>query len=149
VQDKKILVIEDNELNMKLVVALLRIGKYEILQATDAETGIRLARDHRPALIVMDLQLPGMDGLTATRLIKEDETLHCIPIVALTSHAMQGDEEKARAAGCTRYIPKPIDTRGFLQAVKEVLDGQDEGLLPSVPGDAPTLSGDGEKNGIS
>jgi CheY-like chemotaxis protein len=116
-QDRKILVIEDNELNMKLVVALLRIGKYEILQAADAETGIRLAQAHRPSLILMDLQLPGMDGLTATRLIKEDENLKSTPVVALTSHAMQGDKERAEEAGCDGYIPKPIDTRNFLKNI--------------------------------
>jgi CheY-like chemotaxis protein len=117
VQDKKVLVIEDNELNMKLVVALLKIGKYEILQASDAEAGIRLAQTHRPALILMDLQLPGMDGLTATRLIKEDEHLKSTRVVALTSYAMQGDKERAEEAGCDGYIPKPVDTRNFLKNI--------------------------------
>jgi CheY-like chemotaxis protein len=122
VQDKKILVIEDNELNMKLVVALLKIGHYEILQAADAETGIRLAQTHRPALILMDLQLPGMDGLTATRIIKEDENLKGTRVVALTSYAMQGDKERAEEAGCDGYIPKPIDTRDFLKNIGQFVD---------------------------
>jgi CheY-like chemotaxis protein len=121
VQEKKVLVIEDNELNMKLVVALLRIGHCEILQAADAETGIRLARAHHPALILMDLQLPGMDGLTATRLIKADEELKGTAVVALTSYAMQGDEDKARDAGCDGYIPKPIDTRNFLDSIGQFI----------------------------
>lgn len=121
-QDKKILVIEDNELNMKLVVALLKIGHYEILQAADAETGIRLAQTHRPALILMDLQLPGMDGLTATRIIKEDENLKGTRVVALTSYAMQGDKERAEEAGCDGYIPKPIDTRDFLKNIGQFVD---------------------------
>ena len=120
-KDKKILVIEDNGLNMKLVVALLKIGNYEILEAADAETGIRLARDHHPGLILMDLQLPGMDGLSATRLIKGDERLKDTTVVALTSYAMQGDEEKAKEAGCDGYIPKPIDTRKFLEYIGQFM----------------------------
>jgi CheY-like chemotaxis protein len=121
VQGKKVLVIEDNELNMKLVVALLKIGNYDILQACDAETGIRLAQTHRPALILMDLQLPGMDGLTATRLIKADENLRSTFVVALTSYAMQGDKERAEDAGCDGYIPKPIDTRNFLKNIGQFM----------------------------
>ena len=124
-QDNKILVIEDNELNMKLVVALLKIANYEILQAADAETGIRLARDHRPALILMDIQLPGMDGLTATRLIRSDEKLRGTPVVALTSYAMQGDEEKAADAGCDGYISKPLDTRKFLDSIAAFIKDSD------------------------
>jgi CheY-like chemotaxis protein len=120
-QDRKILVIEDNELNMKLVVALLKIGDYQILQAVDAESGIRLARDQRPALILMDVQLPGIDGLAATRLIKADEELKATPVVALTSYAMQGDEEKAMEAGCDGYLSKPLDTRRFLGRIGEFI----------------------------
>jgi CheY-like chemotaxis protein len=120
-QDRKILVIEDNELNMKLVVALLKIANYQILQAVDAESGIRLARHQRPALILMDVQLPGIDGLAATRLIKADEELKATPVVALTSYAMQGDEEKAMEAGCDGYISKPLDTRTFLGRIGEFI----------------------------
>lgn len=120
-QDKKVLVIEDNELNMKLVVALLRIENFQVLMAFDAETGIRLARKQHPDLILMDIHLPGMDGLTATRLIREDKDLGDIPVVALTSYAMEGDEEKAYAAGCAGYIPKPIDTRSFLESVSKFI----------------------------
>lgn len=117
-KNKTILVIEDNELNMKLVRSLLKIGKYEILEAMDAEIGMQLIREHRPDLVLMDVQLPGMDGLKATRIIKGDQALKDIPVVALTSYAMQGDEEKATEAGCTGYITKPIDTKAFL----EILD---------------------------
>lgn len=120
-ENHRILVIEDNELNMKLVVALLKIANYEILQAPDAETGIALARRHRPALILMDVQLPGMDGLAATQIIKSDEALKQTPVVALTSYAMQGDDEKAREAGCDGYISKPLDTRLFLSQIGEFL----------------------------
>jgi CheY-like chemotaxis protein len=113
-----ILVIEDNEVNMELFRDILRgIRKYRMLEAVDAETGIRLAREHHPDLILMDIELPGMDGLSATRLIKKDESLADIPIVALTSYAMSGDEKKARKAGCCGYLTKPIDTRSFLKEI--------------------------------
>jgi CheY-like chemotaxis protein len=118
---KTILVIEDNELNMKLVKELISIGKYCMLEANDAESGIQQIREQRPDLVLMDIQLPGMDGLSATKIIKEDPALGDIPIIGLTSYAMQGDEEKALAAGCTGYITKPIDTRKFLETVSEYL----------------------------
>jgi CheY-like chemotaxis protein len=119
---KTILVIEDNKLNMKLVNGLVKIGKYRMLEAIDAESGIQLIREQRPDLVLMDIQLPGMDGLSATKIIKEDPELKDIPIVALTSYAMQGDKEKALAAGCTGYITKPIDTRKFLETVSQYLN---------------------------
>jgi CheY-like chemotaxis protein len=118
---KTILVVEDNELNMKLVKGLIKIGKYRMLEATDAESGIEQIREQRPDLVLMDIQLPGMDGLSATKIIKEDPSLKDIPVVALTSYAMQGDEEKALEAGCTGYIAKPIDTRKFLETVSQYL----------------------------
>ena len=118
---KKVLVIEDNELNMKLVKSLFRFSKFEVIEAADAENGIQLAREHKPFLILMDIQLPGMDGLEATRRIKHDNDLKDIPIIALTSYAMQGDEDKAHEAGCIGYITKPIDTRNFLAAIDQYL----------------------------
>ena len=117
VDNKTILIIEDNELNMKLVRSLLQLEKYRILEAENAEKGIQLARDHQPDLILMDIQLPGMDGLKATELISNDETLKDIPILALTSYAMEGDKEKAVAVGCVGYITKPIDTRRFSKTI--------------------------------
>ncbi|RJQ60510.1 MAG: response regulator [Desulfobacteraceae bacterium] len=114
---KIVLVVEDNELNMKLVRTLLDFDGHRVLTATDAEKGIQLARAHHPDLILMDIQLPGMDGLTATRIIKEDPSLKDTPVVALTSFAMQGDEEKALDAGCDGYITKPIDTRDFRKSI--------------------------------
>ena len=120
-EEKRVLVIEDNELNMKLVRSLLHIGKYQVVEAPDAETGIRLAQEHHPALILMDIQLPGMDGLSATRLIRQDDGLKGIPVVALTSYAMQGDDEKALEAGCTGYIAKPINTRTFLETLEKYI----------------------------
>jgi len=120
---KTILVVEDNELNMKLVRGLIKIGKYRMLEATDAESGIQIIREQRPDLVLMDIQLPGMDGLSATKIITEDPSIKDIPIVALTSYAMQGDEEKALAAGCTGYIAKPIETRKFLNTISQYLNG--------------------------
>ena len=118
---KTILVVEDNELNMKLVRGLIKIGKYCMLEATDAESGIEQIREQCPDLVLMDIQLPGMDGLSATKIIKQDPSLKDIPVVALTSYAMQGDEEKALEAGCRGYIAKPIDTRKFLETVAQYL----------------------------
>ena len=120
-EQKRVLVVEDNELNMKLVRSLLQIGKYQVVEAPDAETGIRLAQEQHPALILMDIQLPGMDGLSATKLIKQDGSLKEIPVVALTSYAMQGDDKKALEAGCTGYIAKPINTRTFLDTLEKYL----------------------------
>lgn len=118
---KTILIVDDNELNLKLVKGLLTIAKYNTLTAPDAETGLELARRHRPDLILMDIQLPGMDGLSATRMIKSDNNLKQIPVVALTSYAMQGDDQKAKAAGCNGYMTKPIDTRTFTNSLLSYL----------------------------
>jgi CheY-like chemotaxis protein len=115
-----VLVIEDNELNMKLVRSLLGIKNYRVLEAYDAETGIQMACEHHPDLILMDIQLPGMDGLSATRIIKKDPELKDISVVALTSYAMVGDEKKATEAGCEYYITKPINTRKFLEILKRI-----------------------------
>ena len=115
-----VLVIEDNELNMKLVRSLLGIENYRVLEAVDAETGIQMACEHHPDLILMDIQLPSMDGLSATRIIKKDPELKDVPVVALTSYAMQGDDKKAAEAGCEYYITKPINTRKFKETVKRI-----------------------------
>ena len=116
-ENKTILVIEDNELNMKLVRALLQLGKCCVLEAIDAESGIQPARQHNPDLILMDIQLPGMDGLKAAQIIQKDPSLRDIPVVALTSYAMQGDEERAKEVGCVGYVTKPIQTREFLENI--------------------------------
>ncbi len=115
-----ILVIEDNQFNRKLVRTLLQLGAYHVLEAADAESGLQLARERHPAMILMDIQLPGMDGLEATRAICSDADLMDIPVVALTAHAMKGDEEKAFDAGCVGYIAKPIDTRSFLDTINRL-----------------------------
>ena len=112
---QSILVIEDNELNMKLLRGVLQIGNYRMVEAGDAETGIHLARQNPPDLILMDIQLPGMDGLSATRIIKNDPQLKDIPVFALTGLAMQGDEEQALQAGCAAYLTKPIEVHKLLE----------------------------------
>jgi CheY-like chemotaxis protein len=106
-----ILIVDDNASNTKLLSFLLAAHGYEIRTAADAEEALLLLGTFRPRLILMDLQLPGMDGLALTRLLKADPATQHIPIIAATAYAMKGDEERARAAGCDGYITKPIDTR--------------------------------------
>ena len=117
----KILVVEDNPTNMKLSTFLLESADYEVISAANAEIGVALAREGRPDLILMDIQLPGMDGLQATALLKADEATRHIPVIALTALAMKGDEERIRAAGCDGYIAKPLDYKDFLSSVKASL----------------------------
>src|SRR5689334_13450754 len=109
----KILIVEDNPMNMELACDLLEPYGYLILPAPSAEAGIQLAAHELPDLILMDVALPGMDGLTATQRLKEDPRTQRIPVIALTAHAMPGDADRALAAGCAGYITKPIDTRRF------------------------------------
>jgi two-component system cell cycle response regulator DivK len=111
---RTILVIEDNDMNMKLMREVLRLGKYEVLEAMDAETGIELARKRSPDLILMDLQLPGLDGLSATRIIKADPLLKEIPVYAVTGFAMEAEKEKARGIGFEGYIVKPFGVQEIL-----------------------------------
>jgi len=119
----RILVVEDTPANMKLITMLLRKAGHDVLQVGNAEEAIALARAHRPALILMDIQLPGMDGLAATRILKEDESTRGIRVVALTALAMRGDEQRMIAAGCDGYIAKPIQYRSFLDEVGRLLAG--------------------------
>ena len=116
-----ILIIEDNPSNMLLTSTVLKRAGYSVLQADGAERGIELARSAQPALILMDVALPGMDGLAATRLLKADPETSHIPNIGLTAHAMKGDEEKARAAGCDAYVTKPIDTHTLADTVAGVI----------------------------
>lgn len=113
----KVLIIEDNATNMTLAIFLLQSAGYTVVSATDAETGLTLARDEHPDLILMDIQLPGMDGLQATALLKRDEATRAIPVIALTALAMKGDEERIRAAGCDGYIAKPMRYQEFLATI--------------------------------
>jgi two-component system cell cycle response regulator DivK len=116
-----VLVVEDNAANMTLAVFLLESIGHKVLSATDAESGLKLARSEQPSLILMDMQLPGMDGLEATAQLKRDEVTRVIPVIALTALAMKGDEERIRAAGCDGYIAKPMRYKEFLAAVSERL----------------------------
>jgi two-component system, cell cycle response regulator DivK len=112
-----ILVVEDNPANMKLAAFLLQDAGYTVISAVDAEVGITLAREEHPDLILMDIQLPGMDGLAAIALLKQDETTRAIPVIALTALAMKGDEARIREAGCEGYIAKPMRYREMLATV--------------------------------
>ena len=113
----KILIVEDNPANMTLAVFLLQSAGHTVLRATDAEAGMTLARDEQPSLILMDIQLPGMDGLEAVGLLKRADATRAIPVIALTALAMKGDEERIRAAGCDAYIAKPLAYRDFLATI--------------------------------
>jgi len=112
-----ILIVEDNPANMTLATFLLRSAGYAILSAIDAESGLALARKEQPDLVLMDIQLPGMDGLQATALLKGDDATRGIPVIALTALAMKGDEQRIRAAGCDGYIAKPLAYKEFLATI--------------------------------
>jgi two-component system, cell cycle response regulator DivK len=117
----RILVVEDNAANMKLATFLLESAGHEVLMATDAETALALAKSEQPNLILMDIQLPGMDGLQATALLKKEQSTSAIPVVALTALAMKGDEERIRAAGCDGYVAKPLAYKEFLATITKFL----------------------------
>ena len=113
----RVLVVEDNPANMTLATFLLQSVGHTVLSALDAEAGLTLAREAQPDLILMDIQLPGMDGLEATALLKQADATRAIPVIALTALAMKGDEERIRAAGCDGYIAKPMRYQEFLAAI--------------------------------
>jgi two-component system cell cycle response regulator DivK len=112
-----VLIVEDNPANMTLATFLLKSAGYAVLSATDAEAGLALARSEQPDLVLMDIQLPGMDGLEACAILKKSDATRDIPVIALTALAMKGDEERIRAAGCDGYIAKPLAYREFLATV--------------------------------
>jgi two-component system cell cycle response regulator DivK len=118
----RILVIEDNPANMKLATFLLQSAGHTVLSATNAEDGLTLALGDQPNLILMDIQLPGMDGLEATGQLKRNEATRRIPVIALTALAMKGDEERIRAAGCDGYIAKPMAYQEFLATIGAQLE---------------------------
>lgn len=119
---KKVLIVEDNDLNMKLFHDLLEAQGYDTLQTKEGMEALKLAREHEPDLILMDIQLPEVSGLEVTKWLKEDETLRSIPVIAVTAFAMKGDEEKIRQGGCEAYISKPISIPQFLETVKSYLN---------------------------
>jgi two-component system, cell cycle response regulator DivK len=117
----KVLIIEDNVTNMKLAVVLLESAGHSVVVATSAETGLTLAREQQPDLILMDIQLPGMDGLEATAILKGDHATRSIRVIALTALAMKGDEERIRLAGCDGYVAKPLRYKEFLATISAQL----------------------------
>ncbi len=119
----RILVVDDNPANSKLARVVLVAAGHDVVTAADAEEALAALAGPRPDLILMDLQLPGMDGLELTRRLKDDPATASIPVVALTAYAMRGDEERALAAGCTGYLTKPIDTRALPGVVARHLGG--------------------------
>ena len=118
---KRVLIVEDNELNMKLFNDLLEAHGYYTLQTKDGVEALRMARAHRPDLILMDIQLPEVSGLEVTKWLKEDDELRSIPIIAVTAFAMKGDEQKIRDGGCEAYIAKPISVASFMSTVERFL----------------------------
>jgi two-component system cell cycle response regulator DivK len=118
---KRILIVEDTEDNRQILRDLLTAAGYELIEAVDGAAGVAMAAQHKPDLVLMDIQLPVIDGYEATRRIKADPALSHIPIVAVTSYALSGDEDKARAAGCDGYIAKPFSPRQLLAKVRELL----------------------------
>ncbi len=136
--NENILVIEDDHLNLKLCRSILEMEGFNIIAAMAAEEGLKLAREHHPDLILMDIQLPGMDGLTATGIIKRDPDLKDIPVLALTAHAMDGDDHKAYAAGCSGYITKPIEVQAFSETIRQWL--KSKATTPEQSETMPALS---------
>ena len=118
---KRILVVEDTEDNRRIMHDLLTNAGFDMLDAKDGESGVAMAMQHRPDLILMDIQLPGMDGYEVTRRIKADPAMRSIPIIAVTSYALSGEEQKARAAGCDEYVPKPYSPRKLLAKIRQYL----------------------------
>jgi CheY-like chemotaxis protein len=117
----RILIVDDNVTNMKLVAYLVRAKGYDVVTASDAETAIVAINEHSPRLILMDVQLPGIDGLELTRRLKADPATRDIIIVAVTAYAMKGDQERALEAGCDDYVTKPIDTRALPNTIARLL----------------------------
>ena len=118
---RKVLIVEDNDLNMKLFNDLLEAHGYATLQTNDGVEAFRMARQHRPDLILMDIQLPEVSGLEVTKWLKEDDDLRNIPVIAVTAFAMKGDEEKIRSGGCEAYLAKPISVVSFMRMVERFL----------------------------
>lgn len=124
---EKILIVEDNPINRELLRDLLRARGYKVWEAATGPEALRLVKASPPDLVVMDLQLPGIDGLAVTRAIKAEATTRHVPVVALTAHARKSDEAKAYEAGCSAYIAKPMDTRAFVRLVATLLGPQEGG----------------------
>ena len=126
-----VLIVDDNAINLKLVRVVLTTAGYETRTAVDAASALEALKTFKPHVILMDIQMPGMDGLTLTRRLKSDPATRDIAVIALTAYAMKGDDEKALASGCAGYITKPIDTRRLPEQIAEILRGKV--LAPESP----------------
>ena len=131
----RVLVIEDNASNLKLTSLILRSAGHSVVGAVDAESGLKLAREAEPDLILMDIQLPNMDGLAATALLKQDPATASIPVVALSALAMKADEERSQRAGCDAYIVKPLRYRELYEVMERLLHEADPPATPATPTD--------------
>ncbi|MCY6380480.1 response regulator [Hoeflea prorocentri] len=118
---KRVMIVEDNELNMKLFRDLIEASGYETVQTRNGLEAMELARQHKPDLILMDIQLPEVSGLEITKRLKADDELHTIPVIAVTAFAMKGDEERIRQGGCEAYMSKPISVPKFVETIKNYL----------------------------
>lgn len=124
---KKILIVEDNEINLKLIKTVLKTKGYLLVEARDGEEALKSVTSERPDIILMDIQIPKVDGLEVTRRIRDMKDLRDIPIIGLTAHAMEGDRKKILEAGCDGYIAKPINTRTFIVEIEAILKKKAEG----------------------
>lgn len=131
-QGKKVMIVEDNELNMKLFHDLLEAHGVETIQARDGKNVLALARQHKPDLVLMDIQLPEVSGLDITKWLKEDDELKSIPVIAVTAFAMKGDEQKIREGGCEDYISKPISVIKFIETVQKYLVASNKPEVPAA-----------------
>ncbi len=123
INKKRVLIVDDDEKNLKLLRIVLRNAGYETIEAENGEQGVKLARESRPSPIFMDMRMPVMDGITATKILKADESTKTIPIIVITASAMKGDREKiAKEAGCDGYVAKPIDVKSFMNIVGKYLE---------------------------
>ena len=132
-----VLVVEDNPASMKLTTLLVGNAGHTVLPAVDAESGLRLARDEQPDLILMDIQLPGMDGLAATAILKQDPATASIPIIALSALAMKADEERSQSAGCDAYIVKPLRYKELYTVMERLLQATPQAATAAPPPGAP------------
>lgn len=122
---KRALVIEDNHDNLRLITYALKRGGYEVVSAETGEAGVELASRQKPSFVVVDINLPGIDGIEVTRRIRQSEICRTVPIIAITSHAMFGDREKIIVSGCNGYFEKPIDPLTIMDKIQEIIDGTD------------------------
>jgi len=139
-QGKKVMIVEDNELNMKLFHDLLEAHGVETIQARDGKNVLALARQHKPDLVLMDIQLPEVSGLDITKWLKEDDELKSIPVIAVTAFAMKGDEQKIREGGCEDYISKPISVIKFIETVQKYLTPVVKEDVADVPEDDSSVA---------